>query len=144
MEARRRFMVLQQNFYNHRGIGGRTFTVKIYGQGTTSAPGTLLRTQAATLALGWNTMTLSTPLTVSGEDLWIGYSVSNAAGEYPGGVDAGPAAANGDWIYLNSSWEHLAGLGLNYNWNIRAIIAGGTDGMAKEVLLDDKGITLKA
>jgi hypothetical protein len=44
----------------------------------------------------------------------------------PAGCDAGPANPNGDWISIDGTvWEHLAGYGLNYNWNIRAKLNPG-------------------
>ncbi len=69
----------------------------------------------------WNTHTLTTPVTVDTDDLWL-------AIEYTGdgailGCDPGPAATNGDWFYDNSvgTWNPLVSVypGININWNIR-------------------------
>jgi hypothetical protein len=98
--------------------------LKILGAGTATNPGQLLHQQSINpMAQSWNTINLNSDVILDGTDLWVGYTVSNAAGFRPAGVDAGPANPNGDWISLNgTSWEHLAGYGLNYNWNIRAKI----------------------
>jgi hypothetical protein len=99
-------------------------TLKIYGNGTATAPGALLHSQALTSlsALAWNEITLSTPVAIDGLDLWVSYEVTHTAGTFPAGCDAGPANANGDWIFFSGTWQHLAALGLNYNWNIRALV----------------------
>lgn len=98
----------------------------IWAQGTPNAPGTLLHQQDMTPnPLSWNTITLTSPVAIDGTDIWVGYQVTHTAGTYCAGTDAGPAALNGDWISTNgTSWAHLAGYGLNYNWNIRAKLTG--------------------
>ncbi|GAB1419667.1 hypothetical protein MASR2M12_24320 [Bacteroidales bacterium] len=79
-------------------------TLKIWGAGSANAPGTLLHQQNFTgTAASWNTITLSTPLTLTGQDIWVGYSVTHAASEYPAGTDVGPANPNGDWISTDGS-----------------------------------------
>ncbi len=101
-------------------------TLKIWDAGTTTTPGTLLHQQSFT-GTGWLTIELSNPLVLSGADIWVGYAVTHAGGAHPAGCDAGPANANGDWISTDgSSWEHLSGFGLNYNWNIRANLSGNS------------------
>lgn len=98
--------------------------LKIWGAGTSTTPGPLLYEQTYNpSAQSWNTISLSENVMLDGSDVWVGYSVTNAAGLYPAGVDAGPANPNGDWISLDGiAWEHLAGYGLNHNFNIRAKI----------------------
>ncbi len=98
--------------------------LKIWGAGTSTTPGPLLYEQTHNpSAQSWNTISLTENVMLDGSDIWVGYSVTHAAGLYPAGVDAGPANPNGDWISLDGiAWEHLAGYGLNYNFNIRAKI----------------------
>jgi hypothetical protein len=109
-------------------------TLKIYGNGTPTAPGPILHQQPLTglTALSWNTINLTSFVTIDGLDLWVAYEVTHTAGTFPAGCDAGPANPNGDWIYFSGTWQHLAALGLNYNWNIRALIEepGGGPGAA--------------
>jgi hypothetical protein len=102
-------------------------TLKIWGAGTGTSPGTLLHSQAFTsTAMSWMNIELSNTLVLDGTDIWVGYEVTHGASQFPAGCDAGPANPNGDWISLNGTvWEHLAGYGLNYNWNIRARLNPG-------------------
>jgi hypothetical protein len=74
----------------------------------------------------WITINLNNPVILDGTDIWVGYDVTHGAGQFPAGCDAGPANPNGDWISIDGTvWEHLAGFGLNYNWNIRAKLNPG-------------------
>jgi len=71
----------------------------------------------------WNDILLNVPVSVPiFEELWIGYSVTNAADQFIAGVDAGPAIAGfGDMISLDGLvWESMAiAYALDYNWNIQ-------------------------
>ncbi len=107
-------------------------TLKIYDNGTATTPGALLLSQPLTALTGaaWNTITLTSPIVIDGQDLWVAYEVTHTAGLFPCGCDAGPAALGGDWIYTGGAWQRLSVIAptLNYNWNIRALIeepAGG-------------------
>ncbi|MBL1155776.1 MAG: T9SS C-terminal target domain-containing protein [Ignavibacteriae bacterium] len=100
--------------------------LKIYDQGTPTAPGTLLYSETLNVtATSWNTITLATPVTITGNDIWVGYEVTHTGGTYPAGCDAGPAVLNGDWIKFSGTWQRLidASSGqLNVNWNIAAVV----------------------
>ncbi len=104
-------------------------TIKIWGAGTSTTPGALLHQQNITpVATSWNTIQLSTPIEISGTDIWIGYSVTHAAAQFPAGTDAGPAVPDGAWISTDgTSWSRLYELvpTLNYNWNIRGTLVPG-------------------
>jgi hypothetical protein len=108
--------------------------LKIYGQGTATSPGALLHSQDVTssiVGVSWNTLMLTTPVPITGNDIWVGYEVTHAAGFFPAGCDAGPAQADGDWIYLAPGpWAKLSVLvpTLNYNWNIHAGLEEGSTG----------------
>ncbi|MFI5236993.1 MAG: T9SS type A sorting domain-containing protein [Ignavibacteriales bacterium] len=108
--------------------------LKIYDQGTSTSPGTLLYSQNVTgsiVGTSWNLLTLTTPVPITGNDIWVGYEVTHAAGEFPCGVDAGPAVVDGDWIYLAPGpWQRLSVIAptLNYNWNIHAYLEAGSSG----------------
>jgi len=105
-----------------------SYKLKIYGSNTPNAPGSLLSEQTfAATSLSWNTITLTSPVTVSGGDIWVAYEiVQSAVGVYPAGTDAGPHQFNGDWIKTGASWAqlHIANPALDYNWNIRATLEG--------------------
>ncbi len=106
---------------------GINYAIKIY----TGAQGTEAYSQAVTNPLidDWNTVTLATPFTIpSGTAVWVGYMSSQLAGQYPAGIDAGPAVAGfgdmyragtGGWssIYNASSGD------IDGNWNIQAYVA---------------------
>jgi hypothetical protein len=98
--------------------------VKVWGASTTTSPGELLHEQFFNpVAQSWNTINLDSDVILDGNDLWVGYQVTHAPGVHPAGVDAGPANPNGDWISIDGVvWEHLAGYGLDQNFNIRAKI----------------------
>jgi hypothetical protein len=101
--------------------------IKIYGQGTTTTPGSLLYSEDVTsqiVGTSFNTITLTTPVSISGYDIWIGYEATHAASLYPCGVDAGPMVTNGGFIYAGG-WTTLAAVGLNYNWNIAGFVTSG-------------------
>ncbi|HQI41374.1 MAG TPA: T9SS type A sorting domain-containing protein [Ignavibacteriaceae bacterium] len=100
--------------------------LKVYDQGTPTTPGTLLYSQTLTVtAASWNTITLATPVSITGNDIWVGYECTHTGGTYPAGCDAGPAVVNGDWVYLNGAWSRLydASAGeIDVNWNIAAVV----------------------
>jgi hypothetical protein len=107
-------------------------TLKIYDQGTSVTPGTLLLSQDVTSSLvsaSWNILTLSSPVPITGSDIWVGYEVTHAAGMYPAGTDDGPAVVDGDWIYNGGVWSRLSVIAptLNYNWNIHAFLEEGNN-----------------
>jgi hypothetical protein len=99
-----------------------TAILKIWGAGTGVSPGAILHQQLFTpVVSSWNNIELTNLVLIDGTDIWIGYEVTHDAGHHPAGCDSGPANPNGDWISVDGiPWEHLAGYGLNYNWNIRA------------------------
>jgi len=105
--------------------GSNLMNVKIYGGGSEYEPGPLLYSQDFTPMIGgWETITLNTPVMVTGEDLWVGYTFTQIdAGIYIPGTDGGPADPNGDFLSTGVGWSHLSP-GLDYNWNIRANLEG--------------------
>jgi len=72
--------------------------------------------------MSWNNIILDNPVEIaSGTEYWIGYSSQHLAGEFPAGVDAGPAIpGKGDWYTTApGSWNSL---GSDVNWNIHAYV----------------------
>ena len=97
--------------------------IKIYDEGTASAPGALLYSEDVTSSIvgsSFNDITLASPVAINGNDLWISYEVTHAAGEHPAGIDPGPANPDGEWIYVDPDW---GALGFDANWNIAGYIA---------------------
>ena len=108
-------------------IGDYNGTVKIYGQGTPSSAGDLITSEPYSV-LGtqiWWRVDLSSPVSIdASQDIWVSLTVPHAAGEYPLGMDAGPAVdGKGDWIYCYGEWTEMQDHGRDGNWNIRAIVA---------------------
>lgn len=98
--------------------------LKIWGAGTTTTTGPLLYSQSFTpTASSWNTIVLTTPLALTGEDIWIGYSIENAPQVYVAGIDGQPTNPDGNWISADAVlWEHMSQYGVGGNWNIRASV----------------------
>ncbi|MCF7913506.1 MAG: chitobiase/beta-hexosaminidase C-terminal domain-containing protein [Candidatus Cloacimonetes bacterium] len=88
--------------------------------------GTEVMSQAYTPSgTSWNTIDLTNPVTIeSAMEYWIGYEVTHAVGQYCCGCDTGPAiVGKGDWVAITpEDWDSLAGLGLDYNWNIHVYV----------------------
>ncbi|HNV80568.1 MAG TPA: choice-of-anchor J domain-containing protein [Tenuifilaceae bacterium] len=97
-------------------------SLMIWDAGTTTSAGELLYEQDFTpTPSSWNTITLESPVTITGTDVWVGFKITHEPDTYVLGMDYGPANANGDWVCIdNANWEHLADNGLNNNLNIRA------------------------
>jgi hypothetical protein len=99
--------------------------LRIYDMGNTFEPGPMLYEQEFTpLGASWNTITLTTPVKITGKDLWVGYSFTQEdASIFIPGTDGGPADPNGDFESHGVGWGHLAPA-FDYNWNIRANLSG--------------------
>jgi hypothetical protein len=74
----------------------------------------------------WNEVALNYPFQIPNlTELWFGYTVTHTSGNFPAGVDDGPAVSGfGDLISLDgSTWESMASAyALNYNWNLEGYI----------------------
>ncbi len=106
---------------------GENFKLKVYGMGTAISPGSLLVEQEfSPAAASWHLIELDEPLTITGEDLWVGYSFTQQTTDiFIPGCDAGPNDPNGDWLKTGVGWGHLSSNpDLPYNWNIRANLTG--------------------
>jgi hypothetical protein len=108
---------------------GLTYTVHIY----TGAAGNTVYSQDVTNPVinAWNEVVLTTPFAIpSGTYVWAGYSCVQAAGQFPAGIDAGPAIAGyGDMYRTGTAWSSLynASAGANDgNWNIQAYVTDAT------------------
>jgi hypothetical protein len=112
-------------FVNDLNAGSNAMKIQVYGMGNTYEPGNLLGEQDFTPGgADWETVTLTTPIPVTGEDLWVGYKFTQTdAGIYIAGTDGGPADPNGDFLSTGVGWSHLYP-GIDANWNIRANLVG--------------------
>jgi len=99
---------------------------KVYGQGTMSSPGDTLHSQPVDIqGESWHLVDFTTPVIITGEDIWIGYQVYHADGLYPAGADIGPAVAGyGDMIFVDGGWSTMNQYGYDLNWNLAAHLQG--------------------
>jgi hypothetical protein len=114
-------------YINDLNATGNEMTLKIYGMGTSYEPGELLYSATFTpIGISWETIVLTTPLVINGQDIWVGYQFTQTdAGIYIPGTDAGPNDPNGDFISTGVGWSHLSNNpDLPFNWNIRANLTG--------------------
>lgn len=102
----------------------------IFGEGTDTEPGTLLYTADLTSSIDgeiWNDHVLTTPVDITGEDIWICVRVEHGNTMGSLGCDTGPANANGDWMFTpNNEWTSLRNFSdnqVNINWNIRGKVS---------------------
>jgi len=107
---------------------GNEKMIKIYGMGNSYEPGTLLYEQAFNVpSQQWSTITLTTPVMITGEDIWVGYEFTqtDASVYIPGTDDGANYNTNGDFLSTGVGWSHLGNNpALMYNWNIRANLEG--------------------
>jgi hypothetical protein len=118
-------------FYPY-GFSSADFSITVWTGNTPN----LELTQSIALPIfeQYNTVDLDENIYVdASKDLWIGIWVQNQpVGEYPGGVDAGPAVVGlGDLISFDDgdTWESLYDLNndLNFNWNLQVYVQTGKD-----------------
>jgi len=85
---------------------------------------------------GWKRLDLAQPFRVNANaDVWLGPRFTHTAGQFPGGVDGGPAVPQrGGWVNLDGTWEELREYGLAFNWMIAAIVR--YSGAVEEELLE--------
>lgn len=103
-------------------------TIKIYSKTSDSSP-VELEYSAATgsdlLPNTWNKHILSTPVEITGEDIWIAVSLGHGADTRSIGCDPGPAVSGGDWLFDSGdgNWIPLSQrAGISINWNIRGVV----------------------
>ncbi len=106
-------------------LGGTDFSIKIYDMGNSSQPGALLASQPFSgTILGWNNVTLSSPVYITGADIWVGYQYTQPDSSYIPGIDDGTNFnPNGNFYTSGIAWSHIS---LPNNWNIRANLTGTT------------------
>ncbi|MCK4595230.1 hypothetical protein KAT73_00480, partial [candidate division WOR-3 bacterium] len=114
-------------FYHHEAAT-HACAAKIYEGGTPTWPGALITEEPYSASgTGWHRIYLTTPVMLdTGNDIWVSVEVTHAAGEYPIGIDAGPAVqGKGDWIYYSGGWEEMWPIPLDYNWILGAVVELG-------------------
>ena len=106
--------------------GGDIGTVKIYGQGTPYSPGRLITSEPFLVSeQSWWRIDLSSPVSIdASQNIWVSVTIPHIPWEeFPLGLDSGPAVDGKGDFYYGGEWIELQNIGLDYNWNIRAIVA---------------------
>ncbi len=115
--------------YYHAAYTTTNDSIKIYGHNTPTQPGAVITAQGLTPVVGaWNRVDLTSPVAIDGvNDIWIAKFHTENPGGYPLGAGPGPyVATKGDWVYDDvNGWYEMGPIGLNYNWNIWAIVEPG-------------------
>lgn len=106
----------------------KTGEIRVYSGSTNDGPQNLIYNRDVTIGReqdAWNIHTLSDPITLDGDDLWIVYRFSHDTNARVLGCDPGPAVLNGEWLLdtFDGLWLPLSQRSsLSINWNIRAVI----------------------
>lgn len=104
-------------------------TIYVYGENPRgTSPGSVLATKSVSglrSAGQWVTINLDSPVSITGEGVWIGVRVSHPSTAQIIGCDEGPAVAGGDWLARDGSWQTfrtVTGNQVSINWNIRGVL----------------------
>lgn len=118
------------------------FTLKIY-TGENAANLVVSQPIGTYTPYEWNVININNPFLIDGsQELWVTLEVQNADGEFPGGVDAGPAVQGyGDLVSTDGvTWESMSNLyGLPYNWNLRLFATPDISSAPATIISSDKG-----
>jgi len=136
-EAAARFPTFVTNDFQGKGLSSieifvyeipRSFSFNIYTSGSAAGPSELLFTEEVSsqmTANSFNILTFDPPIEITGE-LWLSASWNQTSTQQVIGCDAGPANANGDWLFLSSDQEGWSSFrdraGESVNWNIRGVV----------------------
>jgi len=104
--------------------------VRVYEGGTATQPGDLIYSNDVSASMStdsWNTVTISPALDITDNDLWLCVLVDHPENFPSLGCDEGPADANGDFIFEQSSntWSSFRSFTngeSDINWNIRGVV----------------------
>ena len=104
--------------------------IKVYQKSGTNGPDVLLYSAVTTTEISpqsWNKHTLSTPIDIGDEDIWIAVRLQHSGNQQTIGCDPGPAHPNGDWLFDSSDGEWIkmndrSSNEVNINWNIRGVV----------------------
>lgn len=116
-------------YINHLPIGDVTVYVWEKGSSTPSSPSTTILSQKTftPVAETWNTVTLTTPVRVTGDEIWVGYKFTEGgAGVFTLGTDEEPTVSGVNYLKTGVAWSEFDGVGgsLIGNFNIRANVTG--------------------
>ncbi len=112
------------------GVVPQKVEVIIYGEGSDSSPGAELYRANVTAGIqvpDWNEHIFSTPIDITGDDLWLSIGLTHDQRTQSIGCDAGPKVAGGDWLFhlADNKWDPFSVWipGESVNWNIRGKVS---------------------
>jgi len=122
--------------------GGHSCALKIYDQGTSSHPGSVIASKSFIAdEAGWIRVDLDDMIEIDlTKDYWVSVEVTHLAGEYPIGTDDGPTVSGkGGWVMAGGNWIELSQAGdppINSNWMFEAIVeTSGTTSTELEIIV---------
>jgi hypothetical protein len=114
-------------FINDLPIGDITVYVRSKGGFIDPGANTVLSEKTVTpVAYSWNTVTLTTPVRVTGEEIWVGYKFTTPAGGNTLGIDGETLTPARNYLKSGIAWSEFYGMEISGigNFNIRANVAG--------------------
>ncbi len=104
--------------------------VRIYEDTNGVAAGTAIPlasqvVNVANLVDGWNNIFLTTPYTITGNQVFVGYWIHQTNGFPCSATNNTLVDPDGGWIVDPTGWGTLHGYGLDYNWQIKAVVDDG-------------------
>lgn len=101
--------------------------VYVWDKGGFAMPGgtTILGQETfAVTADSWNTIALTTPIQLDGDEIWVGYEFTTIASTYTLGVDGESIISGTNYIRTTPAWSEFTGIDGVGNLNIRANVVG--------------------
>lgn len=102
-------------------------TVYVWDKDGFITPGTTNILDQVTItptATSWNTITLNTPILLTGDEIWVGYYLTAPAGTYCVGIDDELNIPGANYIKSGPVWSEFDGITGSGNFNIRANVTG--------------------
>jgi len=97
-------------YFMYQPVVNNTLTARVYGGGSFNSPGEILAQATITNAMSgnWNEITLSTPVLLNGQDIWVAFEFTQPAGGFPISYDDGAAIENSNWTRNDGgSWRQM-------------------------------------
>ena len=121
-------------FHHHEGT--RNANMKLYDQGSSTAPGSLLiSVPYSASGEGWVRVDLSTAIALDvTHDIWVSVEIPHNEDEYPMSADDGPEVPQkGDFVGFGGNWFEIWEVSdpedpIHCNWNIELIVDNGGGG----------------
>ncbi|MCL2289832.1 MAG: T9SS type A sorting domain-containing protein [Bacteroidetes bacterium] len=97
-------------YFMYQPVTNNTLTARVYGSGSYNSPGEVLAQATITNAMSgnWNEITLSTPVLLDGQDIWVAFEFTQPVGGFPISYDEGDAIENSNWTRSDGGgWRQM-------------------------------------